>query len=440
MDTPTLISLRQIGSVAFQGDEGACVQNYLYNTLLYQTTISGRPFAIDRQVSYQSLLNAEGFPNSDHGTTLSVAWAQAKTVGFTTDTGLYGAYRIGIQPTAAQYADAKTHTVLSMTHINPAEVALSYLSSMIVDLINQRQPVGIAFVLREGFMTNSGVNSGAPLGGHEVTAVGASVVANKDGTNHTILEVESWGPQYADNGRYKLDLQASFGTQASKLDFISADSVNGFNGQDWHGDANAVNVAELYNGILKRAPETAAFSSVSAALTSGSTPEDVAGWLIGSAEFQRQLPAATNAQFVTYLFENMQNREPLAGGLAFWTAYLDGGGSRAHLAVQMMQNTQDTAEWAYNIFVGSNPVLRTASDFLYNRAVASIDLSLHMQATSASSDLLHSVIAAVTPDPNSVQTALQGVPELLGHILPQTISSTPIHLIGLPHSTGVLLV
>ena len=440
MDNPTMLDLtRYCGPVSYQGAESDCVQNYVFNSILYQTAISGRSFAIDKQFSYQNVLNALGFPNTDHGTVLAVQWAQLQTIGVIADTGHYGAAYIGTQPSATQYADAKTHTVMSMTHINPAEMDLSYLCATIVDLLNKCQPVGIAFQLRQGFLDNTGVNSGALLGGHEVTAFGAQLVLNKDGTYHTVLKCATWGPQFGDHGYFDMDMQASFGTAEAKRDLISADSINDFNGQNWHGDANAINIAELYNGLLKRAPETAAFSNVSAALAGGASLEDAAGWILGSSEFQRLLPAATNAQFVTYLFQNMQGRDPLAGGLAFWTAFLDGGGSRAHLAVEMIHNTQDTAEWAYNLFVGPNQVLRTASDFLYNRAVASIDLSLHMQdagTDAIGAGLLRSVIAGVTADPNSVQAALQGVPEQLGYMAGHAMAAHHVDIIpvGVPHT------
>ena len=78
-----------------------------------------------------------------------------------------------------------------------------------------------AFQLRQGFVDGTGINSGALLGGHEVTALGARVVLSKDGTYHTVLECASWGTQYGVNGIFDLDLQASFGTVASKADFLS---------------------------------------------------------------------------------------------------------------------------------------------------------------------------------------------------------------------------
>jgi hypothetical protein len=318
---------------------------------------------------------------------------------------------------------------MSFTHITPSEVALNYLSAQIDDLLNQDQPVCLSFVLRQGFVDGTGINSGASWGGHAITVVGDKVTLNSDGQYHHVLKCASWGTQYGTDGYFNLDLQASFGNQTSKTDLISLDSINGFNGENWHGDANAVNIAELYNSLLLRAPETAAFSNVSSSLASGSSLEDVAGWILNSSECHKVIsPTASNSDFVNFLFHSVQGRDPLQAGHDFWTSYLDNGGSRAHLTVQMITNTQDSNEWAYNIFVGSNQALRQASDFLYNRATASIDLSLHMRDNADTPEhaaLLHSVLTNVTADPNSVQVALIGIPEQLGY----NMTGTSIHAV-----------
>ncbi len=65
--------------------------------------------------------------------------------------------------------------------------------------------------------------------------------------------------------------------------------------------------------------------------------------ILGSGEFASHHPG--NADFVTQLYRLLLNREPDAGGLAIWTAQLDGGLSRM-VAVQAFLHSEEGATWA----------------------------------------------------------------------------------------------
>lgn len=422
MDTPTSIDLTQFaGTVALQGNENTCAENALYNCLLMQTNMAGSSFKIDRQLAYQNVLNVQGNPNTDQGTYIPNMFSTAETKGLNADTGVYGHQYIGTQPTSAQVTEATTHKITSTSTLDLI-TQTSVTVAEIVDLLNQNTPVILGFNLRQGFVNGTGVNSGALLGGHAVEVVGYRAVTGSDGQQHDILKVASWGPSYGLNGYFDLDMTASFGTADSHRDILSVDAINGFNGVNWSADQNAINTAELYNSLLQRSPETSAFINMGNALKSGLSMSAAANNLLASQEIQSLLPqSASNSQVVSYFYAHIQGRtNPDAEGVTYWTNYLNNGGDRGVLAAQMIHDTQDSSQWAWNYWAGTNPVLRTASDWLYNRAEVSIDISLHMQDTAdtqAHGALLTTVLNNVTADPNSVQAALIGVSSQLGHTI-----------------------
>lgn len=418
MDIPTSISLiPYCGVTWYQGDEGDCSESALYNSLLQLTNVAGVGTKINPQFAYQTTLDLEGHPNDDHGTANPVMFLAAEIKGLQlyAPGQAYGLSTIGTQPTDAAYTDALTHKIISTTNI-PINTQIHYLGVQIADGLNHMQSEIVGFNLYSNFESGSTSNTGTFLGGHAANAVKYSWEINPtDGQYHDYIWLQSWGDAYGDHGLFKLDMESM-----KTSDFLSIDTINGFNGTNWSGDENSLIIAELYNSILGRSPELAAFCNCSAALSGGMSVESLAASLLASGEGQLKLPSSmTNGQFVTALFWSIQGRAPAAVGLAFWASYLDGGGSRTHLVTEMITQTQDATEWAYNLFVGTNQVLRTASDFLYDRALVSEDLALHMRDAGISTiekGLLSSVLNSVTSDPNSVQAALVGVATELNHV------------------------
>lgn len=426
MDAPTSISLLQYcGTTWTQGNEGDCAESAMYNSLLQMTNVAGVGTKINPQFSYQTTLNAEGHPNDDAGTIVSVMFSVAEKTGLELlpQGRFFSLGSVGNQPGEDSYIDALKNTVMSTTRLTIGTDAHT-LGLEISDMLNHMQSVILGFNLRDGlenqsgpFANQSGQNIGTSLGGHGVNVIGYSYDYSPiDHQYHDDLAFQSWSGTAGDHGIFKMDMESM-----PISDFLTVDTINGFSGTNWSGDANSLKVAELYDVILGRSPELAAFGNCSSSLSNGTSVETMAGTLLASNEGKLKLPASmTSNQFVTAMFWDIQGRSPAASGLSFWSAYLDGGGSRAHLVTEMITQTEDSTEWSSNVFTGTNQVLRNASDFLYNRALASEDLSLHMRdtgTTATEKSLLSSVLNSVTSDPNSVQAALVGVGAALGHVV-----------------------
>jgi len=89
---------------------------------------------------------------------------------------------------------------------------------------------------------------------------------------------------------------------------------------------NAGQTYRLYQAAFARTPDTPGLSFWIGQMDLGTALLGVAGQFISSAEFTTKYGAnPTNGDFVTLLYQNVLNRLPDAGGLAFWVNQLDGG-------------------------------------------------------------------------------------------------------------------
>jgi len=83
----------------------------------------------------------------------------------------------------------------------------------------------------------------------------------------------------------------------------------------------------LYQAALGRDPDPAGMAWWTAQMAQGASPDDVAGAMVGSAEFQSRFPTAAQdaTSFVTQLYSNVLHRVPDQTGLSYWVAQLDSG-------------------------------------------------------------------------------------------------------------------
>ena len=85
----------------------------------------------------------------------------------------------------------------------------------------------------------------------------------------------------------------------------------------------------------------------------GATVVQVSSGLIESAEFQSLYGAnRTNNQFVDLLYQNVLDRNPDAGGYAYWNAKLANGLSRADVLAYLSESTENIANVAPSIANG----------------------------------------------------------------------------------------
>ncbi len=219
-------------------------------------------------------------------------------------------------------------------------------------------------------------------------------------------------------------------------------------------------VQELYIAYFGRPADTGGLVNFENALLGAGAPNDIAGLVVAysanpsvqglvdafglSAESGRLYPSTDTGVFVTAIFNNVFNRDPLPAGKAYWTDAIDNQGltkGNAALAIMngALQNSTtqgliDAAGVINKVSVGINFTFNidtTAEVTAYRGATAagiarnmltavnsSVDpASTQMQATVA--DTLTAIVAAPPPAP--------------GMVLPAADAAVA-HLVGLPQA------
>ncbi|MGH1573439.1 DUF4214 domain-containing protein [Methylobacterium sp. P31] len=105
-------------------------------------------------------------------------------------------------------------------------------------------------------------------------------------------------------------------------------------------DANASEVARLYYTMLGRAPDAIGLTYWTDKLAHGGSASDLAQGFLNSPENQATYGKLSNSAYVDALYVNALGRHAESNGLAYWTAHLDQGESRADLAVQLSQSAE----------------------------------------------------------------------------------------------------
>ena len=91
--------------------------------------------------------------------------------------------------------------------------------------------------------------------------------------------------------------------------------------------ADQIDISALYAAFWNRAPDSTGFGYWCDVLASGqATIDEIATTMRNLPEGVAAYPTwSTNEQLVTEVYQNVFNRAPDAGGLAFWTQALDQG-------------------------------------------------------------------------------------------------------------------
>ena len=107
---------------------------------------------------------------------------------------------------------------------------------------------------------------------------------------------------------------------------------------------NAGQVYRLYQAAFDRTPDTAGLSDWLRGMDTGMTLQKVATGFIGSAEFQGLYGTnPTDAAFVDLLYQNVLNRDPDAGGEAYWLDELDRGMTREMALIGFSESAENQA-------------------------------------------------------------------------------------------------
>lgn len=411
--------------VFYQGDQGSCGPSAVVNAIGMISNMYGDHFSVNAQILYNMSLITEKALGTDFGVYPNHFMELLKNVGVTQNTDMqYGLSHIGETPSAADYSDAKQHTITSYTKIDLGTQETT-LAQELSSYLLQGKAIFQAFTANYNFMVESGPlstqpgdDSGGAVGGHFVQIVGVD-------THTNMLTVASWGTQYGDHGLYHISLDnfyADKGGSIFNIDKLFV--VNGFNGHDMTWDANTKEVASAYVGILDRAPDAGGFNYWVNSVKNGVDMTGLCNSMIESAEYKKSHVGETNTQFVESLYHNVLNRDADTGGLAYWVNALNAGVSKGSIAAGMIIDVSQNNNWAYDTYIAGDipghpksgdPNMYMESLLFNNKLIAAQDYAIAIQGDSVHLDVAHHVIDNVTADRGSIWgVALVGVNDMLG--------------------------
>jgi hypothetical protein len=107
----------------------------------------------------------------------------------------------------------------------------------------------------------------------------------------------------------------------------------------WRADAGVAEVARLYDTLLGRAPDAGGLASFATFLQTGGNSTEVARHMLASAEYRQNAhDVADDDGFVASLYATALDRTPDDAEVAFWSAALSQGISRADLALAFSES------------------------------------------------------------------------------------------------------
>jgi hypothetical protein len=118
----------------------------------------------------------------------------------------------------------------------------------------------------------------------------------------------------------------------------------------WVGNADAAEVARLYDTTFSRLPDAAGLAAWTHQMQSGTSLQTVANGFVGSAEFQATYGALDNSHFVQLLYQNTLHRAADTAGLNSWVNLLNTGqDTRAQVVVGFSESPEHIADTAPHI-------------------------------------------------------------------------------------------
>lgn len=115
-------------------------------------------------------------------------------------------------------------------------------------------------------------------------------------------------------------------------------------------DPYLAQVFRLYQATLDRAPDLQGLFNWTAALQAGQGVQGIAAGFVNSREFQQTYGELNNEAFVTLLYQNVLERAPDAGGLAYWTGLLE---TRARDRTEVVVGFSESPEFQRDTQVAS---------------------------------------------------------------------------------------
>jgi hypothetical protein len=120
----------------------------------------------------------------------------------------------------------------------------------------------------------------------------------------------------------------------------------------WVGNADAAEVARLYDTTLGRLPDASGLANWTQQLENGTALLQIAQGFVGSSEFQSVYGSLSNSQFVQQLYQNTLHRSADPTGLSNWVSELNSGVSRAQVVVGFSESPEHIGDTAPHIDYG----------------------------------------------------------------------------------------
>lgn len=112
-------------------------------------------------------------------------------------------------------------------------------------------------------------------------------------------------------------------------------------------------IYRLYSAVFDRAPDSSGMGFWVSVMDRGTSIKTVASDFVRSDEFVALYgPAATNATFITALYNNVLNRAPDDGGLKFWESAMSNGATRADVLLDFSDSVENIGVMAQVIGTG----------------------------------------------------------------------------------------
>ena len=147
-----------------------------------------------------------------------------------------------------------------------------------------------------------------------------------------------------------LDQGLASRADTASLFAVSAEAQSIFGAQTralWAVDAQAYQVRSLYDVALNREPDAGGLAFWRGVLETGVSMHTVADYIVGSAEFQSLVSGLTTDEIVEMFYQNGLERAADAGGKAFWAGVIDNGlGGWSDVLMQFAQGPEQDGQLA----------------------------------------------------------------------------------------------
>jgi len=334
---------------AYQGQEGSCDENAIYNMLPImareagftvngvamqgQTVVTGNYNDIDRNALYYNERThlGPGYINKDTGSNTQDTFNVMMHTG-TSDQKIgfkYDPSNLFLAPSADSQAQASHQLLTGWTTFDTCQ-SPSTLAAIVATNLYEGHPVMMDFMVFEGLERQTapigdptGACLGNLLGRHDAEISGVEF----DSTGKAIFDVQSWqaGMTYRIYVSDMLNISKDPNFPSWSLNGLY--TMGGNDGLDQMVTQGREKAASDYVAVFGRSADHGGAVYFGDAMTKGLITETQAiGFMMGSQEYKNLYGNLSDSDFVGLFYHNVLGRTVDAGGLAYWDNVLKTSG------------------------------------------------------------------------------------------------------------------